>query len=557
MAFLIKTTPHRLIAAASVYTVACLNTPFWRDLLTAVNPSSAYEWLFSAAVFVVIVAVYALVLTVFSLPYILKPVAAAFIIIATALHYFAAEYGTVIDANMIRSVLETDHAEAKDLVTVRLFLFVAVAGLLPILLISRVRVTWPPIRSLVLSNVKFACVTALVGAALVAVFLMNFTSVTRENRALLLRLAPANAVSAAVRVAGQMRKSSPVAISAYGEDAKKGAGWAERKRPLVAVLVLGETARADHFSLNGYARNTNPRLAELQGVITFGQVTSCGTDTAQSVPCIFSGMGRSKFSRDQASTQEGLLDIVQRAGLSVLWRENQSGCKGVCDRIPTEVLTTAKLDAYCREGECHDEILLHELRTRIDVMHDGGLIVLHMMGSHGPAYYKRTPSGFGPFQPTCEESQFSRCSSEQLINSYDNTIVYTDLVLAKLVGLLANADGAAIDTAMIYVSDHGESLGEKGLYLHGMPFVIAPKEQTHVPMLAWFSQSYVHSSGVDANCLARLANSSLSHDNLFHTILGFLDVETKVYAAELDLLASCHTVAEGSQKNQSTGMTTK
>ncbi|MGQ0456271.1 MAG: phosphoethanolamine transferase [Hyphomicrobium sp.] len=551
MAPTIETTPHRLIVIASVFLVAFLNTPFWRDLFIAVDPSSVYEWLFSAAVFVVLIAGYALALTLFSLPYILKPVIAAFIIATAVIHYFAVEYGTVIDASMIRNVLETNQAEATDLVTARLLLFVAVAGLLPTLLIWRTRLAWPPFSSLVLSNLKFAGITSVIGIGAVAGFFMDFTSVTREYRALLLKLAPANAVSAVIRVARSESKSKPATLSVFGADARKGASWLKRNRPVITVLVLGETARADHFSLNGYARNTNPRLATLPDIITFRQVTSCGTDTAQSVPCIFSGMGRSKFSRDQAFTQEGLLDIVQRAGLSVLWRENQSGCKGVCDRVPSEILTTARLDAYCRDGECHDEILLHDLRAKMEAMRNGGLIVLHMMGSHGPAYYKRVPSGFRPFQPTCDESQFSRCTTEQLVNSFDTTIAYTDLVLAKLVDLLAEAANADVDTAMLYVSDHGESLGEKGLYLHGMPFAIAPKEQTHVPMMAWVSPSYADSYRLSTDCLASFANAPLSHDNVFHTILGLLDIDTKVYDANFDLLASCHTKTADVQFDQS------
>lgn len=557
MALKFDMSPQRLIVVVSIYLVACLNAPFWRGAFIAVNPASIYEWLFCAAVFVVLVAVYALVLTLFSLPYILKPVIAAFIIITATLHYFASEYGTLIDANMIRNALETNQTEATDLVTARLLLVVAVAGLLPTLLIWRIRLAWLPFSSLVLSNLKFAGVTIVISIVAVAVFFMDFASVSREHRALLLQLAPANAVSAAMRVARPPQNNRSEIIAKFGADARKGASWIKRNRPAVTVLVLGETARADHFALNGYARDTNPELTKLPGIISFRQFTSCGTDTAHSVPCIFSGMSRKNFSREEASTQEGLLDIIQRAELSVLWRENQSGCKGVCDRVPTEVLTTSKLDAYCSEGECHDEILLHGLRAKMEGMRNGGLIVLHMMGSHGPAYYKRTPSTARPFQPTCEDSQFSRCTAEQLINSYDNTIAYTDLVLAKLVNVLADTAKANIDTALIYVSDHGESLGEKGLYLHGMPFAIAPKEQTHVAMLAWFSPSYSQSSGLNVACINRLENEPLSHDNIFHSILGLLDINTKVYVKKLDIFASCSSMNDGIRADPSEGIQTK
>lgn len=547
MRFKNEITPQSLIVLASVYLIGGLNAPFWRGLFTAVEPSGTYEWLFLAAVFVVIVAVYALALTIFSLPYVLKPLIAALIMVAAALHYFTAEYGVVIDINMMRNTIATNRTEAIDLVTARLLLSLALFGVLPALFIWQMRVDWPPFSSLVYRNLKFAGIAAVIMAVATAPFLMNFTSVTREHRALLLKLAPANAVVATIRLATQKDPVASKVVAAYGEDATKRSRWTKRTKPVVAVMVVGETARADHFSLNGYERGTNAQLEQIAAVMSFTQVSSCGTDTAHSVPCIFSGLRRPEFSIEKAAAKENLLDIVQRAGLSVLWRENQSGCKGVCNRVPTESLTTAKLDVYCGDGECHDEILLDGLREKIDAMKNGGLIVLHMMGSHGPAYHKRYPAGFAKFKPACEESQFSRCTSDQIINSYDNTIAYTDVVLAKLIGLLTETANEKTDTAMIYVSDHGESLGEKGLYLHGMPYALAPKEQTHVPMLLWLSPSYARSSGIDTGCLASTKNEPRSHDNLFHTILGMLDIDTKVYVPDLNILASCRAATASSQ----------
>lgn len=539
MPFKIEITPQRLIVLASAYLILFLNTPFWRGLFTAVAPSGVYEWLFCAAVFVALVAVYALALTVFSLPFLLKPLVAVLIVVTAALRYFTVEYGTVIDVNMVRNAMETNQAEALDLASVRLFVSVALLGVLPALVIWRTSVSWPPFWSLVYRNVKFAGGAAVVLAIVVAAFFMNFASVAREHRALVLTLAPANAIVAAVRVAAKRGSEKPTPTAAFGDDATKANSWIKRARPIVTVLVLGETARADHFSLNGYKRDTNAQLQRTLGVISFTQVSSCGTDTAQSVPCIFSGLRRTEFSIEKAAARENLLDVVQRAGLLVLWRENQSGCKGVCNRVPTETLTAAKHAVYCGDGECHDEILLDGLRQKIEGMRNGGLVVLHMMGSHGPAYHKRYPSGSAKFKPTCEESQFSRCTSDQIINSYDNTIAYTDVVLAKLIGLLNEAANHRTDTAMIYVSDHGESLGEKGLYLHGMPYAFAPREQTHVPMLLWLSPSLTAASEIDTGCLADTSNEPRSHDNVFHTVLGILDVDTSIYSSKLDILAPC------------------
>jgi lipid A ethanolaminephosphotransferase len=254
---------------------------------------------------------------------------------------------------------------------------------------------------------------------------------------------------------------------------------------------------------------------------------------------MFSNLGRSKFDVNRAAQQENLLDIVQRAGFAVRWRENQSGCKGVCLRVPTELLVEAKPRAFYEIADALDEALLRDLPDRIKDLDRDGLFVLHMMGSHGPAYYKRYPLQFEQFKPACRESQFSRCSTDQIVNSYDNTIVYTDHVLAELITLLQVEDRQGMPTALIYLSDHGESLGESNLYLHGMPYAIAPEVQKHIPMFLWLSPRYQQAFAVDTSCVAGKGQQPVSQDNLFHSVLGLLDIETQVYDAKLDIFAGC------------------
>jgi lipid A ethanolaminephosphotransferase len=105
-----------------------------------------------------------------------------------------------------------------------------------------------------------------------------------------------------------------------------------RSKPPLLLLVLGETARSGNFSLNGYGRPTNPLLAK-EDVASQRNAWSCGTSTAASLPCMFSNFGREAYDSRPAN-YEGLLDVLQRAGLAVLWIDNQSGCKGACDRMP-------------------------------------------------------------------------------------------------------------------------------------------------------------------------------------------------------------------------------
>jgi lipid A ethanolaminephosphotransferase len=192
----------------------------------------------------------------------------------------------------------------------------------------------------------------------------------------------------------------------------------------------------------------------------------------------------------------------------------------------------------CRGDECYDEILLHGLQDYLDRQHRDTVIVLHMKGSHGPAYFKRYPSAFEFFTPACASIQLDRCSRQEIVNAYDNTLRYTDHVLSQTIDLL-RANAQRFDTAMLYVSDHGESLGENGLYLHGLPYAFAPQEQTHVPMLLWFSDGLRQRLGIDAACLSAHQHTPLSHHFIFHSILGLSNVQTAIYRPELDLFASC------------------
>ena len=187
-----------------------------------------------------------------------------------------------------------------------------------------------------------------------------------------------------------------------------------------------------------------------------------------------------------------------------------------------------------------DEVLLRGLQARIDAFDRDGVIVLHMLGSHGPAYFKRYPPAFAVYQPECRTAELERCTREQIVNAYDNSIRYTEHVLSALIDLLER-NGSALDIALLYVSDHGESLGEHGLYLHGMPYAIAPAEQTRVPMLMWLSPG--HRERIDVDCMRRRAHLPTSHDNLYHSVLGLMRVQTSVYRSERDLFAPCMRTA--------------
>jgi lipid A ethanolaminephosphotransferase len=253
---------------------------------------------------------------------------------------------------------------------------------------------------------------------------------------------------------------------------------------------------------------------------------------------MFSDFGRNDYSDSKAKHYENLLDVLTHAGINVLWRDNNSGCKGVCERVPTEMMEKLTIPAFCNDTECFDEVLLHGLQEKIDSFNNDGVIVLHQKGNHGPAYYLRHPEAFKKFTPECTSNQVQDCPREQIVNAYDNSILYTDYFLSQIIHLLQhNAD--RYNTALLYMSDHGESLGENGIYLHGLPYKIAPDEQIHIPFIMWLSPEFATSFNIDTDCVKQYSTEAYSHDNLFHSVLGMLDIQSNEYDAELDIFNRC------------------
>ncbi|WP_211212097.1 phosphoethanolamine transferase [Kiloniella laminariae] len=334
------------------------------------------------------------------------------------------------------------------------------------------------------------------------------------------------------KYAGQLLKADSGPLKILGNDAQIPATDIDRE---LIIMVVGETARADRFSLNGYPRKTNPLLEQLN-VASFRQVRSCGTSTAISVPCMFSNDTEKDYETNTAKNKENALDVLVHAGVNVLWRDNNSSSKGVADRIPYQNYRDPNINPVC-DLECRDEGMLVDLQDYIDSYPDGDImIVLHQMGNHGPAYYLRYPKEFEKFQPVCATNELSDCSQEELDNAYDNAILYTDYFLSKVIGLLKKND-PKFETLMLYVSDHGESLGELGLYLHGMPNLLAPETQRHVPMIVWVGDNFTHFNNTD---LQAQQDQAITHDNIFHTLLGLMEIESEAYLREMDIFHMYH-----------------
>jgi len=527
--------PEWVTLFASAFLLIGFNFVLWQHLLeiTAANGIAM-----GIAFGVMIFAAYNIVLTFLAFRPVLKPVLTALFLISAGVAYFMSQYGVMIDAGMFRNFAETNATEVRDLLSLKLFAYLLFLGVLPSWLLWKLPVDYRRWHRELLSKVVVCAASfAVIGGVALANY-QGLSSLFRNHHELRLMLVPSNYIGASAGYLREQVVSARQPFIKIGEDAQRNPALQNRSRKSLTVLVVGESARAENFGILGYHRDTTPKLDKEAGLIAFTDVHSCGTETAVSVPCMFSSMSRQDYDASKAKNQEGLLDVLKRAGIDVIWRDNQSGCKGTCDRVTLQDVSNLKDPALCANSECRDEILLQGLQSFIDHLDKDTVLVLHQMGSHGPEYFKRYPKQYEHFTPVCESNALNNCSRESIVNGYDNTLVYTDHVLSSLIDVL-RSNQEKVDTAMLYLSDHGESLGEYNLFLHGTPYLLAPEQQKHVAMLAWFSDSYQKSYSVDTHCLQLSRDKPLSQDNLFHSMLGLLEVQSKVYQHDLDLFAGC------------------
>lgn len=532
-----------ILLASLFFTLAC-NRAFWNSLFDdCLARSAASAAGYALAVAVALTAVQFFFIALFANRWTIKPLLAVLILIAAFASHYMSRFGVYLDPGMLRNVLRTDVAEARELLTFDLFVHVLLRVLpaLALLAVLRVRRRRLP-RALGVRTLALLLALLAAGSALGLVF-KDFSAQMRNHKELRYLATPANALYSTAKVLGADARVATREKRPIGRDAVLGARWRGEHKPMLFVLVVGETVRAQNWGLNG-GRQTTPELAQ-RDVINFGEVSSCGSNTEVSVPCMFSQQGRRRYDEDEIRGSESLLNVLQHAGLAVRWEDNQSGCKGVCDGVESRRPDSAAYPELCAGERCLDEVLVRDTETLLQhtngLQRDAGgnlVLVLHQLGNHGPAYFKRYPPAFRRFVPTCDSEELSRCSREEISNSYDNALLYTDHVLAQLIDLLHGREDQ-LDSALLYVSDHGESLGEKGLFLHGVPYAIAPREQTQVPMLLWMSSGYAGRFGIDAACVRDKAGEAQSHDKLFHTVLGMLDVDTTARDATMDFTASC------------------
>lgn len=525
-----KMSQNKLLVCISIFFTLFFNTSFF-DKTFGIYPISANNILFLLSLSLILTSVINILLNLIRSKYTTKPFIVFLLFFSTLAAYVMNSYKTVIDDTMILNILHTDIQETLDLLNFRLLLYMLFLWVIPSVIIYKINLITLSFKEELISKLKSITLSMLVIIILLFSFGKNYASFFREQKPLRYYTNPTYYIYSIGKYVSRSFIHSKSHMDPLGRNAVIDRLHGPKRH--LTIFVVGETARRDHFSLNGHKLETNPYLKK-ERVISFTNMTSCGTSTAISVPCLFSNFSRSQFSNAKAASTENLLDVLSHTKkVSVLWRDNNSDSKGVALRVPYQDYKYPPTNTIC-DTECRDVGMLVGLQDYINTKNEGDIfIVLHQMGNHGPAYFKRYPPSFEKFKPVCKTNALEKCTNEEINNAYDNAILYTDFFLFKVISLLKD-NSHYFGTSMFYVSDHGESLGEKGVYLHGLPYFMAPDEQKNIPSLLWFGGDLAKKANYDL--LRKKADNAYSHENIFHTILGLMEIKTPEYKRELDIL---------------------
>ena len=520
-----------LIIIVALYLVATANIGFFEQVLDVYPFSKNVGFILSITG--LLFGLMWLVLQLLCYRPIAKPILIALLITAAICGYFTDAYGTIFDTNMLINSLETDQAEAMGLFAPSMVIQVLLLGVLPAFIISKIRLkrfTWQ--RSILQKTATLILSIAVIAACLLP-FGDQYASFFRQHKEVRSYANPITPIYSTIKLGENYvnELGHPDTFTLHATDAKRVAPTSSTTnssaaKPKLMVFVVGETARADHFGLNGYTRNTTPLLSKQSNLYSFKDAVSCGTSTAYSVPCMFSYANRENYDIDTTKYNENVLDTLSKQGVNVVWRDNNSSSKGVADRVTFEDYKTADTNPNC-DVECRDIGML----DGFDKLVKSGsspketpkdtLILLHQMGNHGPAYYQRYPKKFETYKPVCMTNELSKCDAQSVINGYDNAILYTDYFLNNVIDTLKTYE-QDYDVVMVYMSDHGESLGENNIYLHGLPYKFAPDTQKHVPAVIWSPDS----NNIDADSISSMSSQPVSHDFITPTLLSFFGITT-------------------------------
>ena len=522
-----------LITVVTVYLVATANIGFFRQVL-AIYPF-ADNMGFIISLSSLLFGLMWLLFQLLCYRPTAKAVLIAMVLIAAICGYFTDAYGTIFDRGMLVNSLQTDQAEAMGLMAPSFVIRLLLLGVLPAFIISKIRIK----RLSIGQSIVQKAMTLITSIALIAVCLLPFgdqyASFFRQHKMVRSYANPITPIYSVIKLGtdyiDELRR--PDTMTAHAVDAKRTTTVGNVK-PKLMVFVVGETVRADHIGLNGYKRDTMPLLAKQADIYSFKEASSCGTSTAYSVPCMFSYANRKDYDIDTAEYNENVLDTLNKQGVNVVWRDNNSSSKGVADRVTFVDYKTPEVNPNC-DVECRDIGMLDGFDTLVKsdtgvkaaVKPQDTLILLHQMGNHGPAYYKRYPKEFEEYKPVCMTNELSKCDDQSVINGYDNAIRYTDYFLDNVIETLKPYQ-QDYDVVMVYISDHGESLGENNVYLHGLPYSIAPNAQKQVPVIIWSPNG----NSIDSKSLSAMTDQPVSHDFITPSLLSFFNITTQEVQSE-------------------------
>jgi len=490
-----------------------------------VESSSLVVGIITAVVlFLAFVIVYALILQKYIAKYLL-----GFLIIgnSTAL-YFMQTYNVEIDKIMMINVFQTDSAEIGALISIKMLWFVLIDVLLFYLLV-KCNFDFQNWKVNLQQRVKVIIICAILLALILLPFVNKLDTFVQEKKHLLYLMLPTNYISSAISAIKILQKHD--AIKPLNKKAEINHYWKDKNRKNLIIVVVGESVRDANYSLSGYKRDTNTYLKPFkEDMMIFRKTKACGTSTSISVPCMFSVYGQENFIPGSASYLENVLDVFKYNGYKVIWRENNSSCKGNCTRVITEV--------FCQDNSCPDGLMQTDLKEKIKSLNNNAVIVLHQYGSHGPDYFLRYPEEFEKYKPVCKSQILKDCEYQEIVNAYDNSIVYNSYLASEMLKDLQTL-GDEYNIVVFYTSDHGESLGEEDIYLHSAVYDRAPKYQTEIPFWVWMPKSTQLNMNYNKKCLKEQTKQQISHDYLFHSMLGVAGLKIEAYNSELDIFAKC------------------
>jgi lipid A ethanolaminephosphotransferase len=516
-----------LIWLLTCYFASVLDISFWHYIWQNIVFDGFMLYVFAFSLIFFIFIPLFLLFNLITLPYIFKPLTTLLLLCSAATNYYMLKFNVFVDSNMMRNVAETNMRETLELLNTTFWLYFTFSGILPAVLLCFIKVDYQPLKTEFKLRFRsficlFVCAIILIG-----ICFKQYAIIGRNNKEVTKLINTFNYTFSFLRY----YKKKIIATHKL-TILDNNPSLPANSSPKLIVLLIGETTRAQNFALNGYEQDTTP-LLQKKDIIYFPDTVSCGTITSVSLPCMFAAVSRKRFNTDEARYTQNMLDILQTAGYDIEWFDNDNGCKDVCNRVPTD-----EVFQNCEGGICYDEVLLDKLRQKIQNIRNNTVIVLHLIGSHGPAYYLRYPPEFAKFQPDCRTTDLQTCSTDKIVNAYNNTVLYSDYIISSAIDIIQQNHQPNRQDALLFISDHGESLGENNTYLHGLPYVFAPSTQTRVPFLMWFSDDAA--KNIDTVCLKNNARQNqYSQDNFFHTVIGISGVKTSVYEKNLDITANC------------------